>query len=70
MCVYCDPPYNHSQAILYRAQGFSPDEMFRKIEAAKRRGVFVALSSMAPRSPDAPTAIMIYHPDSLPVKWL
>ena len=42
--VYCDPPYSHSQAILYGAQGFSPDEMFRKIEAAKRRGVFVALS--------------------------
>ena len=68
--VYCDPLYNHSQAILYGAQGFSPDEMFRKIEAAKRRGVFVALSSMAPRSPDAPTAIMIYRLDSLPVKWL
>ena len=42
--VYCDPPYNHSQAILYGTQGFSPDEMFRRIEAAKRRGVFVALS--------------------------
>ena len=42
--VYCDPPYSHSQAILYGAQGFSPGEMFRKIEAAKRRGVFVALS--------------------------
>ncbi|MCY3538109.1 MAG: DNA adenine methylase [Synechococcus sp. SB0665_bin_28] len=42
--VYCDPPYNHSQAILYGAQGFCPDAMFRKIEVAKRRGVFVALS--------------------------
>ena len=42
--VYCDPPYSHSQAILYGAQGFSSDEMFRQIDAAKRRGVFVALS--------------------------
>ncbi len=42
--VYCDPPYSHSQAILYGAQGFSPDDMFRQIDAAKRRGVFVALS--------------------------
>jgi len=42
--VYCDPPYSHSQAILYGAQGFSPDDLFRQIETAKRRGAFVALS--------------------------
>jgi len=42
--VYCDPPYNHSQAILYGAQGFDHDHLFRCIEAAKKRGVFVALS--------------------------
>jgi len=42
--VYCDPPYSHSQAILYGAQGFSLDELFRSIERAKKRGVFVALS--------------------------
>lgn len=42
--VYCDPPYSHSQAILYGAQGFSHEEMFREIEKAKRRGVYVALS--------------------------
>ena len=42
--VYCDPPYSHSQAILYGAQEFSQDRLFRVIEKAKRRGVFVALS--------------------------
>ncbi len=42
--VYCDPPYSHSQAILYGAQKFSLDELFKSIEIAKRRGVFVALS--------------------------
>ncbi len=42
--IYCDPPYSHSQAILYGAQGFDQDDLFRHIEKAKARGVFVALS--------------------------
>lgn len=42
--VYCDPPYGHSQAILYGAQDFDQDDLFRRIEKAKSRGVFVALS--------------------------
>ena len=42
--VYCDPPYSHSQAILYGAQGFDQDDLFKCIEKAKARGVFVALS--------------------------
>lgn len=42
--VYCDPPYSHSQAILYGAQGFDQADLFRCIEKAKARGVFVALS--------------------------
>lgn len=42
--IYCDPPYSHSQAILYGAQGFDQDDLFRRIEKAKARGVFVALS--------------------------
>lgn len=42
--VYCDPPYTHTQAILYGAQRFDLQELFRSIEAAKQRGVFVALS--------------------------
>jgi DNA adenine methylase len=42
--VYCDPPYTHSQAILYGAQRFSLEELFRAIEKAKARGAFVAVS--------------------------
>ena len=42
--VYCDPPYSHSQAILYGAQGFDQDDLFRRIEKAKARGAFIALS--------------------------
>ena len=42
--VYCDPPYSYSQAILYGAQTFSQDNLFRVIERAKKKGVFVALS--------------------------
>jgi DNA adenine methylase len=42
--VYCDPPYSYSQAILYGAQNFALEDLFRNIEKAKSRGVFVALS--------------------------
>ncbi|SFQ00229.1 Dam family site-specific DNA-(adenine-N6)-methyltransferase [Tranquillimonas alkanivorans] len=42
--VYCDPPYSHAQAILYGAQSFCHDTLFKSIERAKRKGVFVALS--------------------------
>ena len=42
--VYCDPPYTHSQAILYGAQEFSLPTLFQEIERAKKRGVYVALS--------------------------
>lgn len=42
--IYCDPPYSHSQAILYGAQSFSLEDLFRVIERCKRRGVFVAVS--------------------------
>lgn len=42
--IYCDPPYAHSQSILYGAQSFKLDELFLEIEKAKSKGVFVALS--------------------------
>lgn len=42
--VYCDPPYKHSQAILYGGQDFKLEELFDEIERCKRRGVYVALS--------------------------
>lgn len=42
--VYCDPPYVHSQAILYGAQSFELSRLFDTIGRAKDRGVRVALS--------------------------
>lgn len=42
--IYCDPPYTHSQSIIYGAQQFSVDDLFRKIEECKNRGVKVILS--------------------------
>lgn len=42
--VYCDPPYAHSQGILYGAQSFDIAELFDVIHQCKRRGVCVALS--------------------------
>jgi len=42
--VYCDPPYKHSQTILYGGQGFKLEELLKEIETCKARGVFVALS--------------------------
>jgi DNA adenine methylase len=42
--IYCDPPYSHSQSILYGAQEFSLKELLVEISLAKDRGVYVALS--------------------------
>ncbi len=42
--IYCDPPYTHTQSILYGAHDFSLIELFECIKQAKERGVFVALS--------------------------
>lgn len=42
--VYCDPPYSHSQSILYGAQNFNLEELLQKIKLCKDSGVFVALS--------------------------
>jgi DNA adenine methylase len=42
--IYCDPPYAHSQAILYGAQSFSLEHLLSVIEKCKDRGVYVALS--------------------------
>jgi DNA adenine methylase len=42
--VYCDPPYHHSQSILYGAQAFDLGELLEEIAECKKRGVFVALS--------------------------
>lgn len=42
--IYCDPPYTHTQAILYGAQAFSLERLFAEIESAKSRGAKVVLS--------------------------
>jgi DNA adenine methylase len=42
--VYCDPPYTHTQAILYGAQEFSLSRLFQAIGRAKDRGAQIALS--------------------------
>lgn len=42
--IYCDPPYSHSQSILYGAQDFKLSELLQEITVAKERGVKVALS--------------------------
>ena len=42
--VYCDPPYAHSQSILYGAQDFDLAHLVNVIARCKSRGVRVALS--------------------------
>lgn len=42
--VYCDPPYSHTQAILYGAQAFDLQRLFAAITRCKERGVYVLLS--------------------------
>ncbi len=42
--VYCDPPYTHSQGILYGAQAFRLTDLFDIVAKCKSRGVFVAIS--------------------------
>ena len=42
--IYCDPPYKHSQTILYQGQGFELARLMQEIAACKDRGVRVALS--------------------------
>ena len=42
--IYCNPPYYHSQSILYGGQAFKLEELFEEIRACKDKGVFIALS--------------------------
>lgn len=42
--IYCDPPYTHSQSIIYGAQEFDVNVLFKKIKECKDRGVKVILS--------------------------
>lgn len=42
--VYCDPPYTHSQSIIYGAQDFDINILWDKIAKCKKRGAKVLLS--------------------------
>jgi DNA adenine methylase len=42
--VYCDPPYSHSQSILYGGQSFRLEELLEEIARCKQNGVYVVLS--------------------------
>lgn len=42
--VYCDPPYTHSQSIIYGAQDFDINVLWKKIAECKARDVKVLLS--------------------------
>jgi len=42
--VYCDPPYTHSQSIIYGAQAFHIERLWETIAECKSRGVYVMLS--------------------------
>lgn len=42
--VYCDPPYQHSESVLYGAQSFRLDHLLECIKDCKERGVYVVLS--------------------------
>lgn len=42
--VYCDPPYTHSQKIVYGAQAFDINDLFKEISGCKKRGAKVMLS--------------------------
>ena len=42
--VYCDPPYTHSQSIIYGAQDFDINVLWQMIDECKERGAKVMLS--------------------------
>ena len=42
--IYCDPPYTHSQSILYGSQTFDIEVLWKKIAECKSRDVKVILS--------------------------
>jgi DNA adenine methylase len=42
--IYCDPPYVHSQGILYGGQSFALGHLLDVIDQCKKNGVYIALS--------------------------
>lgn len=62
--VYCDPPYTHSQGIIYGAQNFNITDLWDKIAECKERGAYVMLSINGTRESQAKD-ISVQIPDSL-----
>lgn len=62
--IYCDPPYTHSQGIIYGAQAFSINNLFDKIAECKKRGVYVMLSINGSRESNKKD-ISVTPPDGL-----
>lgn len=62
--VYCDPPYTHSQSIIYGAQDFSIDTLWQKIAECKMRGAKIILSINGMRDSQK-TDISVALPDGL-----
>ncbi len=62
--VYCDPPYTHSQSIIYGAQDFDINLLWKKIEECKCRGAKVILSINGTRE-SKKKDISISPPDGL-----
>lgn len=62
--IYCDPPYTHSQGIIYGAQSFDINHLFEKIDECKNRGVYVMLSINGTRESNKKN-ISVTPPDGL-----
>lgn len=62
--IYCDPPYTHSQSILYGAQSFNVEVLWEKIAECKARGVKVILSINGKKD-SGKTDISAIPPDGL-----
>ncbi|MBQ6519292.1 MAG: DNA adenine methylase [Anaerolineaceae bacterium] len=62
--IYCDPPYTHSQGIIYGAQSFDVNKLFAKIHECKDRGVKVILSINGMRD-DGSLDISVKPPEGL-----
>lgn len=62
--IYCDPPYTHSQGILYGAQSFNIETLWEKIAECKTRDVKIMLSING-RKNSGKTDISATPPDGL-----
>lgn len=67
--IYCDPPYTHSQSILYGAHDFNLIELFNSIKEAKEKGVYVALSIDGSKNQETIYVIYQFQKDCLSKKF-